>query len=113
VVYEIIQALLASHDVSGIITDQIYPEEPPSEAVFPCLVYSWSESPAASADNAEIATAHTINFECYQRGTARPLADAVHTVMIEQGWVKVFIQSAGQVGPVNQVSSQYKTIKEV
>ena len=108
----VIPALLADPEVSGIITDQIYPDQPPSEAVFPCVTYSESQTPAGNADNLEAATSVVFNFECYRRGSGWPLAMAVNDVMLGLGYSRVYTNDAGMAGPVHQVSSQYRKLKE-
>lgn len=104
---EVITALLAAPDVSAIITDQIYPEQPPSEAVFPCLVYSEANIPKGSADNLETLAQISFMFEAYQPGSAWPLAIAVVEVMNELGYRREYTQDAGYVGGVHQVSMKF------
>ena len=107
-------ALLAAPEVSSIIGTRLYPNEPPERAVFPCAVYSESQIPAGSADNAEVATSITFDFEVYQSGRAWPLAIAVNDVMISLGYVRVSVGDAGTVGNnVHQVSMQFQNVKEV
>ena len=107
-------ALLAAPEVSSIIGTRLYPNEPPERAVFPCAVYSESQIPAGSADNVEVATSITFDFEVYQSGRAWPLAIAVNDVMIGLGYVRVSVGDAGTVGNnVHQVSMQFQNVKEV
>lgn len=109
----VVQALLDDADVSAIIGTNLFPESPPSEAAFPCLTYSESQSPAGAADNAETLTQVVFVFESFVRGSAWNLATAVDAVMLGLGYVRGYAQSAGMTGAVNQVSSKYITLKEV
>ena len=107
-------ALLAAPDVSSIIGARLYPNEPPVTAVFPCAVYAVSETPAGSADNLEAATSVTVDMEAYQKGRAWPLENAIRSVMIGLGYVRVYSRDAGMVGNnVHQVSMQFQNVKEV
>lgn len=106
-------ALLSNAAVSGIIGANIFNDEPPDEAAYPCLTYEEYLSPAGAADNDEYAYTSEWNMEAYQRGSAWALADAVEGVMKSLGYVCGFKKSAGMVGVVHQVSMKFTMIKEV
>ena len=106
-------ALLADNSVKSIIGTRLFTEMPPGDAVFPCLTYAESNSPALGADNAEVLTTIVFTMECWSKGSAWPLAGAVDAVMAGLGYVRNYAQDTGMSGAVHQISMKFTTVKEV
>lgn len=106
----IASALLANTTVAAIVGERVYMEEPPVSAKFPQLVYSESQSPAASADNAVIANSVAVDMDAYAVGSAWALAEATIACMAAQGYICSRTQSAGMTGAdgtIHQVSMTF------
>lgn len=109
-------ALLANAAVAAIVGEEIYQEDSPVMAKFPQLVYSESQSPAASADNAVYANSVIIDADAFAAGSAWPLAEAVISCMAVLGYICTRAQSAGMTGmsgTIHQVSMTFTNTKEV
>lgn len=109
-------ALLANAAVAAIVGEEIYQEDSPVMAKFPRIVYSESQSPAASADNTVIASAIIFDVDAFFVGSAWDLATAITTAMAVQGYICSRAQSAGMTGAdgtVHQVSMTFTNTKEV
>ena len=107
-------ALLADTAVAAIVGTKVYQEQPPATAAFPCVVYSESQSPAGTADNAVFANSVTFDIEAYSAGSAWPLAEAVINCMAGIGYTCSAAQSAGMVGDgtIHQISMTFINSKE-
>ena len=108
-------ALLANAAVAAVVGTKVYQEEPPAKAAFPCLAYSESQTPAAAADNAIIASTVTVDIDVFAAASAWSLAEKVTAAMSGIGYLCNRAQSAGMVGEgtTHQVSMTFTTLKEV
>lgn len=106
-------ALLANTTVAALIGTNIFNDMPPSEAAFPCLTYSESNSIALAADNAEALTGVIFQVECWVKGSAWPLAAAVNDAMQAIGYFRNSANDAGMAGVIHQVSMKFTTVKGV
>ena len=107
-------ALLADTAVTASVGTKVYQEQAPITAAFPCVVYSESQAPAGSADNAVFANSVTFDIEAFAAGAAWPLAEAVISCMAGLGYTCSSAQSAGMVGDgtIHQVSMTFINSKE-
>lgn len=105
-------ALLANSAVAAIIGTELYPDEPPDEAAFPCLTYAESNTPALGADNDEELVSIVFTMEAMVKKDAKPLAVAVAAVMKGLGYTRDYAQDAGMSGVIHQVSMKFSTLKE-
>jgi len=108
----VIHALLSDNTVASIIGSNIFCDQPPSEAAFPCVTYQESITPVLRTDNASALMQNRFVMECWQRESAWEMAAAITTVMESLGYMQRYANSAGMTGAVHQVSMEFVILRE-
>ena len=111
---EIVQSLMNSPEISGVVDDRIYHWGPPSTARLPVLTNTIADiRPVQHADNQAIAQEWVIILDAFCRGSPKLLADAAETAMQSIGFQCEYRSDVPAEDGVNQITMRFSNILEV